>query len=457
MKETIGLHQLNTLIKRTLAANLPSSMWVIAEIAGIGENRSGHCYLELAEKRDDTLLASSRAVIWASTYRVLKPAFREATGMTLQEGMKVLLEIAVTFHELYGLSLNIRNIDPSFTMGDLERVRRETLLRLQRDGIINMNRELPFPLLPKSIAIISSPTAAGYQDFIHQLRANTAGYAFHTCLFPATMQGTGSARSIIEALDRINNTLALFDVVVIIRGGGAQADLNSFDDYPLAANVAQFPLPVITGIGHERDESIVDRVAHANLKTPTAAAEYLLDAFRDADAALKERVDRLRAAIPALLAGQKRDQTTRARAIKQLAGALLDKQTARLRLASRDIGHATLLALHRRREYFKRLDARARGRLALLLARAAARLDELSERARARVRQTLVARRHALELQETKITLVDPRRVLERGFSITRLNGKALRDTANLAPGDILETRLHGGALTSQIKEITND
>ena len=285
----IGLYQLNSLVKQELKNRFPDTFLVIAEIADVKENRSGHCYLELVEKRegDDAVIATARATIWAFTYRMLKPYFETTTGKSLQRGIKVLVSVEIVFHELYGYSLNIKNIDPTFTVGDLERKRKEIIDRLTQEGVIDMNRELELPMLPKTIAVISSPTAAGYGDFTDQLHRNVYGYAFHTKLFPAVMQGEKTTESVIAALERIYEYESLFDVVVIIRGGGSQTDLGSFDSYDLAANVAQFPIPVLAGIGHERDETIVDRVAYRSVKTPTAAAAFLIERFNEAEGRLE--------------------------------------------------------------------------------------------------------------------------------------------------------------------------
>jgi exodeoxyribonuclease VII large subunit len=454
--EPIGLHQLNTLIKRTLGAHLPGRHRVIAEIVQVNENRSGHCYLELAEKRDGdgAIVAQARATIWSSVYPRLHDAFRQATGKALQPGIKVLVEVEINFHELYGLSLNVKDIDPTFTLGDIERRRQEILRRLKDEGIIDMNRSLPLPLLPKTVAVVSSPTAAGYQDFVEQLRGNARGYAFHVHLFPAAMQGARSAASIIEALDRIYRHVDLFDLVVIIRGGGGQIDLGTLDTYDLAANVAQFPLPVLTGIGHERDETIIDRVARLNLKTPTAVADYLLDAFQSLDAALLDRRARLLSAVERRLGEERRLAAARVTAFKQLSRAHLERRAARLALASQKISRHSKLLVHARLAAIGQLAARLRGTLATRLARSAARLDERAARAREKSREHLRSRAHRLELAATKAAFADPRRALERGFSITRVNGKILRDPAALRPGDRVETELAAAILHSEIKEI---
>ncbi|MDR0765722.1 MAG: exodeoxyribonuclease VII large subunit [Odoribacteraceae bacterium] len=452
----IGLYRLNELVKQLLHENLPGARWVIAEIADVKENRSGHCYIELVEKReeDNVIIASSRAVIWAFVYRSLKPAFEAVTGQALQPGLKVLLEVEITFHELYGYSLNVRDIDPSFTIGNLERTRREIIDRLTHDGVIDMNRSLPFPALPKSIAIISSPTAAGYEDFVNQLRANARGYAFHTCLFHAVMQGEKSAESIIDALERVHAAGDLFDVVVIVRGGGSRADLSCFNSHELALNVACFPLPVLAGIGHERDESIVDRVAHVSLKTPTAVADFLLKAFRDADELLEEGRARFITAVKRLSREENQRQVARASAVGRLTRALLERQDVRLARASREIDHRSTLLLQRRTDTLARFGDLLEGHLAARFHRHAARLGELCRECRVHVERLLAARRHALELAGTKAAGADPRRVLERGYSITRVNGKVARDASALERGDIVETELLHGRVVSEIKEI---
>lgn len=256
--EAISLYELNNRIKQTLKASFADSVWITAEITEVQLNRSGHCYLQLADKREqeDSIVATARGTIWAFTFRTLRPYFETTTGRQLEKGMKVLLNVEVVFHELYGYSLNIRDIDPTYTIGDLERKKREILAQLEADGVIDMNRELEFPVLPKTIAVISSPTAAGLGDFMNQLQTNPYGYRFQVKLFPAIMQGDKTTDSVIAALERIYEYESVFDVVVIIRGGGSQTDLGCFDSYEMAANIAQFPLPVIAGIGHERDETI---------------------------------------------------------------------------------------------------------------------------------------------------------------------------------------------------------
>ncbi|HSH20890.1 MAG TPA: exodeoxyribonuclease VII large subunit, partial [Draconibacterium sp.] len=276
MEQKLTLSELNEQIRKTLEGNFSSSVWVIAEISELKENRNGHCYLELIEKQGTEIVARSRATIWSYTYRMLKPYFETTTGQFFTQGIKILVQVSVEYHAAFGLSLNIKDIDPIYTVGDMAAQRKEIINRLQSEGIFDMNKEIGLPLVPQKIAVISSATAAGFQDFMNQLVANEFGFKFYTKLFQATMQGTEAAPSIINALERIFQYEDFFDAVVIIRGGGATADLSSFDDYELAFNITQFPLPVITGIGHEKDDTIIDLVAHTRLKTPTAVAEFLI-------------------------------------------------------------------------------------------------------------------------------------------------------------------------------------
>ncbi|MBR5855054.1 MAG: exodeoxyribonuclease VII large subunit, partial [Paludibacteraceae bacterium] len=250
-----------------------------AEIASLTER--GHCYIELVEKaKNNSIAAKVRATCWQHVYHLLSAYFTTETGQTLSVGMQVLLQVEVSFHAVYGLSLNIIGIDPTFTLGDLARQRQLTIQRLQEDGVMDMQRSLKVPLLPRRIAVISAADAAGYGDFCHQLQSNNSGFLFWTQLFPAVMQGDQSPASIIAALEKIAIAIDKYDVVVIVRGGGATTDLRNFDDYSLAFHCANFPLPIVTGIGHTRDISVVDMVVHTSVKTPTAAAEWLIDAMQ---------------------------------------------------------------------------------------------------------------------------------------------------------------------------------
>ncbi len=279
--ETLSLSDMQQRIKQVLEGALSGSYWITAEINELKTNSAGHCYLELVEKDEagGTLKAKASATIWAYTFRMLKPYFETTTGRALGAGIRVLVKANVQFHAVYGLSLSITDIDPAYTVGEVELQRRKTIAQLQADGVFDMNRELELPLLPQRVAVISSEQAAGFRDFMNHLHHNEYDFAFHTQLFPSLMQGAGAVQGIIESLSLVNAHRNAFDAVVIIRGGGSVADLACFDDYELAAHVAQFPLPVLTGIGHDKDESVVDMVAHTAFKTPTAVADFLIDCF----------------------------------------------------------------------------------------------------------------------------------------------------------------------------------
>ena len=408
--DSLSLLELNALVRRSLEQCLPDEYWIQAELSDVRSNTTGHCYLEFVQKdpRSNNLVAKARGMIWSNIYRLLKPYFEETTGQLFASGIKVLVKVTVQFHELYGYSLTVLDIDPAYTLGDMARRRREILMQLEEEGVLTLNKELEMPVLPQRIAVISSATAAGYGDFCHQLQHNSGGFFFYTELFPALMQGNQVEESVLAALDRINDRVNEFDVVVIIRGGGATSDLSGFDTYLLAAACAQFPLPVITGIGHERDDTVLDSVAHTRVKTPTAAAELLIHRITESADHLEELSARL----------------------QQGAYALLEQEGRRLGMIQTRIPNL----VHR-----KLTDAR----FALLAA----------GKDLAQVTQTLLSRhRHRLELLRQRVVDASPDKLLSRGYSITLKDGKAVTDAASLNPGDQLVTRLAKGSFTSEVR-----
>jgi exodeoxyribonuclease VII large subunit len=275
-----SLLELCDCIDEALQSKLEETYWVRAEIASLTER--GHCYMELVEKaKNNSIAAKVRATCWSHVYHLLAAYFANETGQMLSVGMQVLLQVEVSFHAVYGLSVNVVGIDPTFTLGDLARQRQQTIQRLQEEGVMDMQRSLKMATLPRRIAVVSASDAAGYGDFCHQLESNSGGFRFHTQLYPAVMQGEQSPASIIRALGEIAERTEEYDVVVIVRGGGASTDLRNFDDYSLALHCANFPLPIIAGVGHTRDVSVVDMVVHTSVKTPTAAAEWLINAMQE--------------------------------------------------------------------------------------------------------------------------------------------------------------------------------
>ena len=406
----LSLYDLNALVRRSIEQCLPDEYWVQAELSEVRVHpATGHCYLEFVQKdpRGNNLVAKARGVIWNNIFHLLRPYFEESTGQAFTAGIQVLVQVTVSFHELYGYSLTVQDIDPAYTLGDMARRRREILQQLEEDGVLTLNKELPMPVLPQRIAVISSATAAGYGDFRHQLEHNPRGYYFRVELFPASMQGERVENSILEALDRIHERQDEFDVVVIIRGGGATSDLSCFDTYLLAAACAQFPLPIITGIGHERDDTVLDTVAHQRVKTPTAAAEYLISRMDETASHLSELTERLHEGVTLRLRQEHiRLQQYRSRiptaSVRRLATARMELLTAR-----KDLHRA--------------------------------------------VESMLACYRHRLELLRQRITDASPEKQLARGYSITLKDGRAVKNAAELHPGDRIETRLKEGKIISTV------
>ena len=359
-QEALTLFDLNALVRRSLEQCLPDEYWIQAELSDVRSNSTGHCYLEFIQKdsRSNNLIAKARGMIWGNIFRLLKPYFEEATGQMFGSGIKVLVKVTVQFHELYGYSLTVLDIDPTYTLGDMARRRREILQQLEEEGVLTLNKELEMPLLPQRIAVISSATAAGYGDFCHQLQHNSRGFFFYTELFPAMMQGNQVEESVLSALDRVNARLGDFDVVVIIRGGGATSDLSGFDTYLLAAACAQFPLPIITGIGHERDDTVLDSVAHTRVKTPTAAAELLINRMDEATDQLEYLSTRLREGASAFLERESGRLLSCQARIPALVVHRLSDARFRLLTASKDLMQVSAALLARQRH------RRGRGHLA---------------------------------------------------------------------------------------------
>ncbi|MEG1564385.1 MAG: exodeoxyribonuclease VII large subunit [Bacteroides sp.] len=403
----LSLLDLNRLVRETLEECVPDEYWVQAELSDVRPNASGHCYLELIEKdaRSNKLLAKARGNIWSNVFRLLQPYFEEATGQLFASGIKVLVKVTVQFHELYGYSLTVLDIDPTYTLGDMALRRREILLQLEQEGVLALNKELDLPELPQRIAVISSATAAGYGDFCHQLQHSARQFFFQTVLFPALMQGNQVEASILAALDSINAQQDDFDVVVIIRGGGATSDLSGFDTYLLAAACAQFPLPIITGIGHERDDTVLDSVAHTRVKTPTAAAELLINRMTRAADRLEELTEQVEQSVLLRLQEEQRKLAT----FQSRIPSLVMRRLSEARYA--------LLAL---------------------------------EHELVRSSETLLSRqRHRLALLQQQVNDASPEKLLRRGYSITLKDGKAVTDASRLQEGDELIIRFYKGEVLS--------
>lgn len=429
MMEHLSLSDLNRKIKECLQSNLEDSYWVVAEIGEMRVNQKGHCYLEMVEKSGDEIIAKSQAAIWSYTYRNLSGWFETLTGQSLKTGLKILCHVVVNYHEVYGLSLIIKDIDASYTIGERAKKRLEILNQLERDGVIDMNRQLPLPIVPQRIALIASSTSAGYLDFISQIRHNKSGYKFHISHYQALMQGNEAEKSIIQAMHEIHMDLDNFDLLVIIRGGGATLDLECFDSYNLAAHVAQFPIPVITGIGHERDETITDRVAHTSLKTPTAVAEFLISGCRE----FEERIENLYLQILDHVLNHFREQGKYleylSRHLKYISGQIIKEQGTVLQMVSGNLRNA---AMGRKRM------------LNTWLAGYAASL-------KLHARQFLDMQSKDLNTLSRSVELVDPTNILKRGYSLTRKNNRIVKSAHDLHAGDTIETEFLDGKKKSKI------
>lgn len=411
---------------------MPDSYWVEAELLDCHEG-NGHCYMELVQKDEysNTPVARARANCWRNTWMRLRPRFENITGQRLHAGMKVLLQVKATFHPAYGFSWNIIDIDPTYTMGDLARRRQEIIAALKEEGVFDLNKSIGIPMFAQRIAVISSETAAGYGDFCGQLADNPYGFQFSTRLFPAVMQGEMVEQSVISALDSINAEIEEFDVVVIIRGGGATSDLSGFDTLALAENVANFPLPVITGIGHDRDESVLDMISCVRVKTPTAAADFLISNLADTLATIEDLGHRLVTHIKERLSEEK----VRMSAMQSLLPTLFYRRKSR------------------ETDIISSLSARIQTATARRLQAESARIDGISQRLPLYATSRLDREKHRLEMISQRADAVNPIHILRRGYSIVLHEGKAVRDSALLSPGDSIDIVMAEGKILAEVKK----
>jgi exodeoxyribonuclease VII large subunit len=454
--EQLSLFELNHLIKESLLDAFPVTYWIVAEISEIRQNRTGHCYLELVEKdnESDQIIAKSRATIWASSYRLIKPYFEMTTGESLRDGLKVLVNITVEFHELYSFSLNIKDIDPNYTMGDLARMRQEIILRLEEEGVMNMNREIDLAEIPQRIAIISSQTAAGLDDFISQIENNEFGYKFYLKVFPATVQGAQAEESIMSALDRVYEYEDFFDAVALIRGGGSRSDLSCFDGYNLAYYITQFPLPLVTGIGHERDDSIADLVAHTRMKTPTAVAEFFIARIADFEISVTELSSRLADGLGAQLDEANHNLNEQSYRFLPLVNRNISSKKDELLLLSSQVSGMSKNLIHSQNQQLNSLQSFAKNAFDLQVNRKRNQLDLFVDGIAHSIERHIMKQQHVLQMIESKNNNLDPQHILNRGYSMTTKNGKIIKDSRDVLPDDTLVTKFAKGRITSTVKKI---
>jgi exodeoxyribonuclease VII large subunit len=409
--DPLSLSQLNNHLASEVKNAFPETYWVRAETSDVRVSNR-HCYFEFIEKNPQTnaIIAKAKGYIWSNVFEILRPYFEQNTGRRFDSGLKVLVRVSVDVHPVYGYGLTVYDIDPAYTLGDLQSERQKILHRLEEEGVLTLNKELEIPPLPQRIAVISSSTAAGYEDFMNHLTSNRSGYVFYPRLFPALMQGDQTEISIISALDKIFEYRDLFDVVVIIRGGGATSDLASFDSYLLATNCAQFPLPVITGIGHERDDTILDFVANHRAKTPTAVADFLIDCVEQTATKLFDCQSKMTESAYTFL----KTATTNLHALTSrlplLAGALIENRKSKLEIY--------------------RLQMRNM------------------------VSRMLAAQHSQLKEKESFFKLSSPEYILAKGYSITLKDKKAVKSAKELQEGDVIETILAEGKIVSAVRII---
>ena len=427
----LSLYELNSLVAEAISIGVPGQYWVEAEISEAREVR-GHCYLELVEKddRSNTPVARASAKCWQNRWSIIRPMFERVTGQRLHAGMKVMLRVYANFHEAYGFSWIVSDINPEYTLGDLARRRKEIVERLKADGVFDLQRELLLPMFAQRIAVVSSEGAAGFGDFCRQLHDNAGGYQFDVRLFPAVMQGEAVERSVVEALNAIYEVQEQYDCVVIIRGGGSTSDLNSCDNYDLAANVAQFPLPVICGIGHDRDNTVVDSVASVRVKTPTAAAEWLLDRAQWALDHVNALTDMVVDSATQMLSGARQQLAYFTSGIPLMADNIVVRHRARLQQIAAAIPVVAA----------RRIDGAGKD------------LAFASQRVAMAARQCVANERQRMTGLEKQVELLSPDRVLRRGYSLTLRDGHVVTSALSLRAGDSLVTRFADGERTSVVE-----
>lgn len=459
MTNKVSLTELQLIIRDTLYLALPDVFWVMAEISELKENYAGHCYLELIEKHpdDNNVKARVRAIIWSTRYRFLKAFFQNITGDSLREGLKILVKTKIEYHELYGLSLIISDIDPAFTIGEMAMKRQQIIKRLEQEGVFSMNKELSFPAVPQRIAVISSKNAAGYSDFVNQLKGNSYGYVFYTALIETSLQGTETEQGVVNALDRIALQSHLFDLVVIIRGGGSQSDLSWFDSYNIAYHVTQFPLPVITGIGHDKDVSITDMVANISLKTPTAVADFLINNVAEVENHIIEMSSGIIDASRIIIEKNKNRIESSGIRLFPLTRLMISDIKDKLSSIIIEIINSGKEFIFRA----GRIPANQVSKLSSSTKFLASGKDMVLKRNGQRlVTGTLgflTVNSVKLNGLESTLQILDPVKVLQRGFSITKANGRILKNSDHVNNDDIIDTQLYEGDLTSIVIKKTNN
>ena len=452
--KTYTLSELQHEIKESISEQFPFAVWIVAEINTLTRHKSGHCYMELVQKSktSNSIIAQARATVWANKFSFISAYFESETDSELAAGMNVMLQVTITYHEVYGLSLNVIGINPTYTIGDMERAKKEIIARLINEGVFDMNKTQSFPAVVQNIAVISSSTAAGYGDFVNHLETNTYGYHINITLFEATMQGEQTETSVLDALNRIGEEYENYDAVAIIRGGGSKNDLSWFDNYNIAYMVTQFPLPVISGIGHERDESIVDMVAHTRMKTPTAVANFIIDY----NAQFEEQIDSKSSEIfdiaKEFLMSSEMYLNNMTMSIMKIR-TLLSKHTERCDRIMSEIRTGLNVRMKEEELKLNMIGNKLETSPKRLISEQESHLNGIKELISRTTKHRIEKANEKLSFLEHRLTLNDPRTILKRGYSITRINGKVVTNDLETNDGDIMETLLYDGKVTSVVKK----
>ncbi len=452
--KTYTLSELQHEIKESISEQFPFAVWIVAEINTLTRHKSGHCYMELVQKSktSNSIIAHARATVWANKFSFISAYFESETDSELAAGMNVMLQVTITYHEVYGLSLNVIGINPTYTIGDMERAKKEIIARLINEGVFDMNKTQSFPAVVQNVAVISSSTAAGYGDFVNHLETNTYGYHINITLFEAAMQGEQTETSVLDALNRIGEEYENYDAVAIIRGGGSKNDLSWFDNYNIAYMVTQFPLPVISGIGHERDESIVDMVAHTRMKTPTAVANFIIDY----NAQFEEQVDSTSSEIFGIakefLMSSEMYLNNMTMSIMKIR-TLLSKHTERCDRIMSEIRTGLNVRMKEEEMKLNMIGNKLETSPKRLISEQESHLNGIKDLIYRATKHRIEKANEKLSFLEHRLTLNDPRTILKRGYSITRINGKVVTNDLETNDGDIMETLLYDGKVTSVVKK----
>jgi exodeoxyribonuclease VII large subunit len=455
----ISLFNLQNQIKSGIKNIFPGSFWIIAEISEMNSNQSGHCYLELIEKatESDQIIAKTKATIWAFTFRMLKPYFESVTGERFASGLKVMLSVSIEFHELYGFSLNIKDIEPNYTIGDLSRKKQEIIKQLQDEGVFHLNKELEFPIVPQRIAVISSETAAGYGDFVHQLKTNHFRYKYSVKLFNAFMQGEEAEKSIIHALETIFDSQEKFDIIVIIRGGGSQADLNCFNSYWLAYHITQFPIPVLTGIGHERDQTITDLVAYNSLKTPTAVAEFIIEKTSEFETYLDELHENFTSLVTSILDEKQSHLQELTRFYISSVKMSLANQNKRIEKYEALVNLNAKNQIRNNQQNLETYTYKIKSVTQHILSVKKQQADGFQKHFSMLIKTQLSNNNQKLANYLNRAHLLNPYHIMKKGYSLTYRNGMLIKSASQLKPGDSIMSKWIDGNAESTIEGVTTE